>query len=82
MTDAMQVLYGYAQDYIVRSLLDQEPEYREALRCAEKREEHFRAQLGEAGSLLTSVVALPLHLKASERVGKSKGYLNLASCRK
>ena len=47
MTDAMQVLYSYAQDYIVRSLLEEEPEYGEALRCAENREEHFRAQLDE-----------------------------------
>lgn len=49
MTDAMEVLYSYAQDYMVRPLLAQEPEYADALRCADQQEQQFRALLDDAG---------------------------------
>lgn len=45
MTAAMEALYGYAEDYMLCGLLAQEPEYGEALRCAEKLETQFREPL-------------------------------------
>lgn len=47
MTAAMEVLYNYAQDYMARPLLAQEPEYAEILRCADKQEQQFCALLDD-----------------------------------
>lgn len=47
MTDLMDILYSYARDYMVRGLLDREPEYGEACRCAAKQEEKLWALVGE-----------------------------------
>ena len=46
MTDAMEVLYAYAQDYLLRSLLEREPDYADALRHADQQERSLRALLG------------------------------------
>lgn len=48
MSDAMEVLYSYAQDYMACPLLAKEPEYSEILRCADKQEEQFCALLDDA----------------------------------
>lgn len=47
MTDAMQVLFLYAQEHMVRSLLSQEREYANIHLCVEKQEEAFRTLLDE-----------------------------------
>ncbi len=47
MTDAMQALFLYAQEHMVRSLLCQEHEYDNAHLSAEKQEEAFRTLLDE-----------------------------------
>lgn len=47
MTDAMEVLFSYAQEHMAHSLLAQEREYANARLCAEKQEEAFRSLLDE-----------------------------------
>lgn len=47
MTDAMQVLFLYAQEHMVCSLLSQEHEYANVRLCVEKQGEAFRALLDE-----------------------------------
>ena len=47
MNAAMEVLYSYAQDYMVHPMLAQEPEYAEALRRAGKQEQQLRALLDD-----------------------------------
>ncbi len=66
MTAAMEVLYSYAQDYMVRSLLAQEPEYADALYHAGRQEEQFRTLLDDAAlerleSLLDEYNQLAFH---------------------
>lgn len=47
MTDAMEVLFSYAQDWLVRPLLMAEPEYEDVLRHADSQEERLRALLSD-----------------------------------
>lgn len=47
MTDAMEVLYRYAQEHMVSSLLRQEHDYTNVRLCAEKQEEAFRTLLND-----------------------------------
>lgn len=47
MTEPMDVLYKYAEEHLVRSLLEQEREYASASRCAERQEQDFLALVGE-----------------------------------
>lgn len=47
MTDLIDVLYSYAQDYMLRGLLDREPEYAEACRCADRQERALYELVGE-----------------------------------
>ena len=47
MTDLIDVLYSYAQDYVVRGLLDREPEYAEVCRCANRQEQALRELVGK-----------------------------------
>ena len=47
MASAMQALYIYAQEHMVHSLLVQDPEYEEILRCADKQEQQFCALLDD-----------------------------------
>ena len=49
MTAAMEVLYGYAQDYMLRGMLAEEPEYADVLHCTDRREQKFRETLDEEG---------------------------------
>ena len=45
MTDAMEVLFNYAQEHMTNSLLCQEQEYASVRRCVEKQQESFFASL-------------------------------------
>lgn len=45
MTKPMQLLYTYAQENMIHALLAREPEYRDALLHAERRENQVRALL-------------------------------------
>lgn len=45
MTDAMEVLFSYAQDWLEKPLLLAEPEYEQVRRCAENQEKQLRAML-------------------------------------
>lgn len=45
MTDPMEALYAYAQEYMIRALLARQPEYTDALRHADSREDQLRALL-------------------------------------
>ena len=47
MTDAMEVLFQYADEQMLCSLLNQEPEYASARLCVEKQEEAFLTLLDE-----------------------------------
>lgn len=49
MTDLMELLHSYAQDYMMRGLLDREGAYEEASRCADRQEAALREILGEEG---------------------------------
>ena len=49
MTVLMEILYSYAQDYMLRGLLDREPEYANVCQCADRKEEALRALVGEEG---------------------------------
>ena len=48
MTDATEVLFCYAQEHMIHSLLHQEHEYANIRHCAEKQEETFLALLDDA----------------------------------
>ena len=48
MTDAMEVLFQYADEQMLYTLLNQEPEYASVRLCAEKQEEAFLAFLDDA----------------------------------
>lgn len=47
MTDLMDVLYAYAQDYMLRGLLDREPEYANVCHCVGRQEQALRELVGE-----------------------------------
>ena len=47
MTDLMEVLYSYAQDYMLRGLLDREPEYANVCHCGDRQERVLRELVGE-----------------------------------
>lgn len=47
MTDLMEVLYSYAQDYMLRGLLDREPEYANVCGCVKSQERILRELVGE-----------------------------------
>ena len=47
MTDIMEVLFQYADEHMLYSLLNQEPEYASAQLCIEKQEEAFLALLDD-----------------------------------
>lgn len=47
MTDAMEVLYSYAQEWLEPALLLAEPQCAEAQRCADEQEKHLRALLSQ-----------------------------------
>lgn len=48
MTDAMQALFLYAQEHLIRSLLDTEPEFDNVVSCVERQDNSFRALLDQA----------------------------------
>lgn len=52
MTDAMEVLFAHAQDWMVRPLLAAEPEYEDRLRAVNKQEQRLRAMLDEEAKAL------------------------------
>lgn len=57
MTNAMEVLFAYAQERMEKPLLLSEHEYSNARLCAEKQEERLRAMLGgEAAQLLDDLL--------------------------
>ena len=63
MTEPMEVLYQYAQEHMVLSLLRQEREYGCISRCVEEREEQLRALLEvEAGQCLEKLLKEQLRL--------------------
>lgn len=45
MNDAMQALFLYAQEHLIRSLLDTEPEFNSVVSCVERQDNSFRALL-------------------------------------
>ena len=47
MTDAMQALFLYAQEHLIRSLLDAEPEFNNVVSCVERQDTSFRALLDQ-----------------------------------
>ena len=47
MTDLMNMLYSYAQDSMLRGLLDLEPEYSNVCHCADRQEQALRELVGE-----------------------------------
>ena len=47
MNDLMEILYSYAQDYILRGILDREPEYANTAYCADRQERALRELLDE-----------------------------------
>lgn len=47
MTAAMQALFLYAQEHLIRSLLDTEPEFNNVISCVERQDKSFRALLDE-----------------------------------
>lgn len=47
MNDLMEVLYSYAQDYMLRGILDREPEYANTAHCADRQERALRELLDE-----------------------------------
>lgn len=48
MTDAMDALFLYAQEHLIRSLLDTEPEFDNVVSCLERQDKSFRALLDQA----------------------------------
>ena len=57
MSDSMEVLFSYAQDWLVKALLTAEPEYGDALRHADSQEQRLRALLnGETEDLLDNLI--------------------------
>lgn len=48
MTDAMEALFLYAQEHLIRSLLDAEPELNNVVSCVERQDNSFRALLDQA----------------------------------
>lgn len=57
MTDAMEVLFAHAQDWLVRPLLAAEPEYEDIRRHTNSREQRLRALLSdEAKQLLDGMI--------------------------
>lgn len=47
MTELMDILYSYAQDHMMRGLLDREPEYANVCHCADRQERALRELVGE-----------------------------------
>lgn len=47
MTDAMDALFLYAQERLIRSLLDTEPEFNNVVSCLERQDNSFRALLDQ-----------------------------------
>ena len=57
MTDAMEVLFAHAQDWLVRPMLLAEPEYENLLHTTDSQEQRLRAALGdEAKQLLDAFI--------------------------
>ncbi len=57
MTDAMEVLFAHAQDWLVKPLLMAEPEYESLLHAADRQEQNLRSMLsGEAAQLLDGLI--------------------------
>lgn len=52
MTDAMQVLYQYAEEHLVHPLMEQNPEYSSTRFGVEKQEETLRALLDDEATEL------------------------------
>lgn len=47
MTDAMEVLFSYAQEWLETPLLMTEPEYAEVQRCVDEQEKRLRSMLND-----------------------------------
>lgn len=47
MTELMDILYSYAQDHMMRGLLDREPEYANVCHCADRQERALRELVEE-----------------------------------
>lgn len=75
MTDAMEVLFAHAQDWLVRPLLVAEPEYEDLLRATNSQEQQLRDILDdEAKTLLDDLISerntlFSLHEQALFRAG-------------
>ena len=75
MTNAMEVLFSYAQDWRLRPLLVAEPEYENTLRHANSQEERLQAMLSDEGKeLLDDLISernflLSFHQQAMFRAG-------------
>ena len=55
MTDAMSVLFSYAQDFLEKPLLLSEPEYANVQRCVDEQKKRLRSKLNtEAEECLES----------------------------
>lgn len=48
MTEVMQALFLYAQEHLIRSLLDTEPEFHNVVSCLERQDNSFRSLLDQA----------------------------------
>lgn len=48
MTDAMDALFLYAQEHLIRPLLETEPDFRRTVACVERQDKSFRALLDKA----------------------------------
>ena len=67
MSDAMEVLYSYAQDYMLRGILAEEPDYADALLHADRQEAQFRTLLNNADRARLESLLEEYNLLASHR---------------
>ncbi|MDE6260296.1 MAG: hypothetical protein K2M42_05455 [Oscillospiraceae bacterium] len=75
MTDAMEVLFNYAQEWLEKPLLLAEPEYESVLRRVDSQEQRLQALLSDEGKeLLDHLISernflLSFHQQAMFRAG-------------
>ncbi|MDE6280590.1 MAG: hypothetical protein K2M15_02165 [Oscillospiraceae bacterium] len=75
MTDAMEVLFNYAQEWLEKPLLLAEPEYESVLRRVDSQEQRLQAMLSDEGKeLLDHLISernylLSFHQQAMFRAG-------------
>lgn len=75
MTDTMEVLFNYAQEWLEKPLLLAEPEYESVLRRVDSQEQRLQAMLSDEGKeLLDHLISernflLSFHQQAMFRAG-------------